>query len=94
MARITTGPIVMIRAQVLETHPEIAEYKPFYTNLGFEGKLYVDIPVPASEVTKYPDGTLILTLDGWKAFLRAYTEKVHELVYEHQQGVQSGRKGY
>lgn len=73
--------IVYIRAIVDSTNAERNEYKPFNTTLTFGGKVILEVPVPAEEVRKEGD-KLILTLLGWKAFLKMYTQMTTQLTQE------------
>jgi hypothetical protein len=80
MAKVDTEKYVMIQAIVESTTPETADYKPYRTTLTFGGKLVIEVPVPASEVRQEKGGVTILTLEGWKFFLKNYTamtEKLH-----------------
>lgn len=81
MAKIEED-VVMIRAQVERTLPDLTDYKVYRTELTFGGKLFVEVPVPASEVTQ-TKGEITLTLAGWKAFLRNYTKITTELSNEY-----------
>jgi hypothetical protein len=46
--------------------------------LTFEGKVIVEIPVPASEVRKEGD-KFVLTLKGWTIFLDVYASEVEKM---------------
>ena len=76
------GSVTYIRAVVDRAVPETNDYKPYRTELTFDGKLFIDVPVPTSEITKEGD-KIILTLEGWKAFLKNYTTKIQELTTEY-----------
>lgn len=82
MAKIDTNQYVMIRAIVERVTPETVEYKPYRTDLTFDNKLEIEVPVLASEVRKEKD-KIILTLKGYKSFLKNYTAMVEELHQEH-----------
>lgn len=85
MAKVNTNPVVLIPAIVESTNAETGEYKPYNTTLTFGGRVKILVPVDAHEVTveKGKDGDIyILTLEGWKSFLRNYTKITQQLYRE------------
>ena len=69
--------ITYIRAYIQDASPspESVQYKPYMTTLTFNGLLAVDVPVPTTEVT-IEKGVTVLTLEGWKCFLKEYTNTI------------------
>jgi len=82
MPKIDTNKYVLIKAIVESTTPETADYKPYRTTLTFADKLVIEVPVLASEVHK-EGGITVLTLAGWKSFLKSYTAMTEELHNEY-----------
>jgi hypothetical protein len=83
--------VVYIEAIVERAVPERTEFKPYRTELVFEGKIKVRVPVPRKEVIKYSVGSdntakgeVILTLQGWTAFLKNYADAVEEMNRNYQ----------
>lgn len=79
MPKINTEPVTYIKAQVQSAQPDRTQYQPYKTVLTFEGKVFVEVPVPRSEVENGKDGEIILTLAGWTAFLNNYTKAVEDM---------------
>jgi hypothetical protein len=80
MGKINNEPVVYIKAIVSKAMLDSVQYEPYLAELTFDEKLVVEIPVPATEVRK--DGeTFILTLQGWIAFLKNYTNAITEQQY-------------
>jgi hypothetical protein len=78
MGKINNEPVVYIKAIVSKAMLDSVQYKPYLAELTFDEKLVVEVPVPATEVRK--DGeTFILTLQGWTAFLKNYTNAITEM---------------
>jgi len=76
--KIDTTQYTMIPAYVEQTMPDLTDYKQYRTSLTFDGKVMIEVPVPTAEVTKKGD-KYILTLAGWKAFLKNYAKITQEL---------------
>jgi hypothetical protein len=60
--RVTKG-VVMIRAKLESASPDRTQYKPYAPTLTFEN-VYVDIPVPAENVTPEKGDKIVLDVDG------------------------------
>ena len=84
MPKIDTRKKVMIRAIVDRAVPETVEYKPYRTELTFAGRVMIEVPVPAEMVTTDKGGVQVLTLEGWKEFLKEYTRMTQELAVEYR----------
>lgn len=74
------SPVTYIRAYIQDCSPspESIQYKPYNATLVFNGQLAVDVPVPSSEVI-VEKGVQVLTLEGWKCFLKEYTKTIEQL---------------
>jgi hypothetical protein len=83
MPKINTEPVTYIKAQVQSAQPDRTQYQPYKTVLTFEGKVFIEVPVPRSEVEERKDGEIILTLAGWTAFLNNYAKAVETMNQEH-----------
>jgi hypothetical protein len=83
MPKINTEPVTYIKAQVQSAQPDRTQYQPYKTVLTFEGKVFIEVPVPRSEVENGKDGEIILTLAGWTAFLNNYAKAVEDMNAEH-----------
>ena len=74
--------VVYIRAQIEHIEADPTQFKMYRTTLGFEGNMYVDVPVPQSEVS-VEKNQIILTLEGLKIFLKNYTKMVEQLHHDY-----------
>jgi hypothetical protein len=83
MPKINTAPVTYIKAQVQSAQPDRTQYQPYKTVLTFEGKVFIEVPVPRSEVEDGKDGEIILTLAGWTAFLNNYAKAVEDMNNQH-----------
>lgn len=79
---LPTEKTTMLRAQIEHIEADPTQFKTYRTTLGFQGEVWIDVPVPQSEV-KVEKGKIILTLEGLKIFLKEYTKMVEQLHYEH-----------
>jgi hypothetical protein len=83
--------VVLVEAIIESATPDRTQWKPYATTLAFDGKLRVQIPVPARYVVRKEKDNLVLSLDGWMYFLDRYTAAVEKMNGQWTTNIQTGR---
>jgi hypothetical protein len=76
---MTRGSKVMIRATVERASPDRTQYKPYQTDLTFDGNLEIEIPVDAEHVIEKKGEKIVLTVEGYASLLETYTKEIERM---------------
>ncbi len=82
--------VVLIPAIVDLAVPGRDQYKQYKAELAFDGKVIVEIPIPAEHVRKEGD-KFILTLKGWTIFLDVYSTEVEKMDEQYKQHLRTAQ---
>jgi hypothetical protein len=73
------GNVVLVRATVERASPDRTQYKPYQTDLTFDGNLEIEIPVDAEHVIEKKGEKIVLTVAGYASLLETYTKEIERM---------------
>ena len=73
------GKVVFVRATVERASPDRTQFKPYATDLTFDGKLEIEIPVDPEHVVEQKGEKIVLSVAGYASLLEIYTKEIDKL---------------